>query len=154
MAYSYKPHHFEEFAEGQTFETPGRTLTETDVVRHAGITGDWTELHTNSEYAADSAFGERVVHGPLTFSVATGLLMGCGVMERTVIAFTGIEDLSLPRPTHVGNTVSLTAEVTRTREPESREDAGVVTFDCTVENQDDEVVLTFDMTFLVARREG
>lgn len=152
MAYSYEPHHFEDFTEGQTFETPGRTVTEADVVQHAGITGDWTELHTNSEYAADSSFGERIVHGPLTFSVATGLLMGCGLMERTVVAFTGVEELSLPRPTHVGDTVSLTAEVAETREPRSRDDAGVVTFDCTVENQNGDVVLTFDMTFLVSRR--
>lgn len=56
MPYSYPPHHFED---GQTFESVGRTVTESDFVMHAMVTGDWTELHTNAEYAEYGPFGER-----------------------------------------------------------------------------------------------
>ena len=74
MPYSYEPHAFEDFDAGQTFLSPGRTITESDVVLQSMLSGDWTEFHTNDEYAEESAFGERIAHGPLTFSVAIGVM--------------------------------------------------------------------------------
>jgi acyl dehydratase len=151
MPYSYEPHHFEDFEVGQTFESVGRTVTETDFVMHSALAGDWTELHTNAEYAADGPFGERIAHGPMTFVQATGLVYRMGIVERTAVAFVGMNYMDLPNPVHIGDTVSLDLEVTDKKEV-SRDDAGLVVLDGTVTNQDDTVVLEGDMKFLIERR--
>ena len=151
MPYSYEPHHFEDFEAGQTFESVGRTVTETDFVMHSALAGDWTELHTNAEYAADGPFGERIAHGPMTFVQATGLVYRMGIVERTAVAFVGMNYMDLPNPVHIGDTISLDLEVTDKKEV-SRDDAGLVVLDGTVTDQDDTVVLEGDMKFLIERR--
>jgi acyl dehydratase len=152
VPYSYEPQFFEDLTVGKRFESAGRTITEADVGAHSMFSGDWTEVHTNAEYAGETWFGERIAHGPLTFSVTTGLFARCGVMERAVVAFLGVDELRFPRPVHVGDTVSATFEVTDRRELESRDDAGVVEFDTEVTDADDEPVLTMTMRFMFARR--
>lgn len=154
MAYSYEPHYYDDFEAGQTFQTRGRTITESDVVMHSAVTGDWTEVHTNSEYAADTEFEGRIVHGPLTFSVATGLFMGAGMLERTVIAFVGVRELTFTRPLRIGQTISLDATVDEVRPHDDRDDAGLVTFETDVTTGDGDIVCRFDMTFLVSRRDA
>jgi acyl dehydratase len=151
--YSYEPHHFEDFEVGQTFESVGRTITETDFVTYSMFADDWTELHTNREYAADAEFGERVAHGPMTFVVATGLVHRTGIVERTVVAFLGMNYMDIPAPVRMDDTVSLSMEVTEARELSSRDDAGLVVLDSTLTNQDDEVVFEGDMKFLIEMRE-
>ncbi|MCO8244169.1 MULTISPECIES: MaoC/PaaZ C-terminal domain-containing protein [unclassified Haladaptatus] len=153
MPYSYEPHHFEDFEEGQTFESVGRTVTEYDFVQHSAFTGDWTELHTNKEYAEDEYFGERVAHGPMTFSLATGFVYRCGFLERTVLAFLGMNYMDIPAPVKMDDTISLDMEVTGTKKLSSRDDAGLVTIDTTMTNQEDTVVFEGDMKFLIKTRD-
>ena len=149
MPYSYEPHHFEDFEAGQTFESVGRTVTETDLVMHSSLSGDWTELHTNRHYAEAEYFGERVAHGPFTFVLATGFVYRSGIVERTVLAFLGMNYMDIPAPVHVGDTVSMEMEVTETKALSSRDDAGLVVIDTEVTNQDDETVFEGDMKFLI-----
>jgi acyl dehydratase len=149
MAYSYEPQYFEEFEEGQTFESVGRTVTESDFVMHSAFSGDWTELHTNAEYAEESMFGERVAHGPMTFILATGFVYRCGFLERRVMAFLGMNYMDIPVPVAMGDTISLDMEVTRTEEFSSRDDAGMVVIDTEMTNQDGETVFSGDMKFMV-----
>ncbi len=153
MPYSYQPHHFEEFEEGQTFESVGRTVTEADFVLHSAFSGDWTELHTNRHYADEEYFGERVAHGPMTFILATGFVYRCGFLERTVLAFLGMNYMDIPAPVYMGDTISLDMEVTETKELSSRDDAGLVTIDTTMTNQDGEEVFAGDMKFMIKREE-
>lgn len=153
MPYSYEPHYFEEMAEGTTFESAGRTITEADFVMHSMLTGDWTELHTNAEYAEEGPYGERIAHGPMTFIIATGLVQRCGFVERTVIAFLGMNYMDVPNPVTIGDTLTAIFEVTDQRELESRDDAGLVVIDSDVRNQDDEQVFAGDMKFLFKRQE-
>ncbi|QLH83932.1 MaoC/PaaZ C-terminal domain-containing protein [Halosimplex pelagicum] len=153
MPYSYEPHYFEEFDEGQTFESVGRTVTEADFVLHSAFSGDWTELHTNAEYAEESQFGERIAQGPMTFVLATGFVYRCGFLERRVVAFLGMNYMDIPAPVYAGDTVSAVFEVTETRDLSSRDDAGLVVLDGEMTNQDDEPVFAGDMKFLVERRE-
>jgi acyl dehydratase len=152
MPYSYEPHHFEDFEEGQEFESVGRTVTESDFVMHSALAGDWTELHTNAEYAADQEFGERIAHGPMTFVQATGFVYRTGIVERTAIAFLGMNYMDLPNPVHIGDTLSLDIVVSETKEVSSRDDAGLVVLDTEMTNQDDTVVFQGDMKFLVKSR--
>ena len=152
MPYSYEPQFFEDLTLGKRFESAGRTVTETDVGMHSALTGDWTEVHTNREYAEETRFGERIAHGPLTFSLATGLFARCGVMERTVVAFLGVDDLRFSRPVHVGDTVSATFEVTDRRESGSRPGAGIVDFETVISNGERESVLEMTMRFMFSKR--
>lgn len=153
MPYSYEPHYFEDFEVGQTFRSVGRTVTETELVLHSALTGDWTELHTNRHYAEDEYFGERVAHGPMTFILATGFVYRSGIVERTVLAFLGMNYMDIPAPVHIGDTISLEMEVTETRTISSRDDSGLVVIDTAMTNQDDEDVFAGDMKFLIKRRE-
>ena len=151
MAYSYEPQYWEEYEVGQTFESVGRTVTEADFVMHSAFSGDWTELHTNAEYAEDSMFGERVAHGPMTFILATGFVYRCGFLERRVVAFLGMNYMNLPNALGMGETISLEMEVTEKEEFSSRDDAGLVVIDTTMTNQDDVVVFEGDMKFMIKR---
>ncbi|MFQ5399479.1 MAG: MaoC/PaaZ C-terminal domain-containing protein [Anaerolineae bacterium] len=79
--------YFEDFEVGLTLTTAGRTITETDVVSFAGLSGDYNQIHTDAEYAARDTFGQRIAHGLLVHSIATGLAVQSGVIEGTVLAF-------------------------------------------------------------------
>ncbi|WP_436346041.1 MaoC/PaaZ C-terminal domain-containing protein [Natronorubrum sp. FCH18a] len=152
MAYSYEPHHFEEFREGQTFRSPGRTITETDVVMQSALTGDWNELHTNKEHAEARDFGERIAHGAMTFNYALGNVMSIGILERTAYAFLGMDAMVLPNPAYIGDTVSVDIEVAETKDLESRDDVGLVVFETKMTTQDETVVFQGDLKFFVLRR--
>ncbi|AUG48952.1 MULTISPECIES: MaoC/PaaZ C-terminal domain-containing protein [Haloarcula] len=152
MAYSYEPHHFEDFEEGQEFISVGRTVTESDFVMHSALSGDWTELHTNKEYAEQQEFGERIAHGPMTFVQATGFVYRTGIVERTAFAFLGMNYMDLPNPVHIGDTLQLEIVVDNTKEV-GRDDAGLVVLDTEMENQDGTVVFEGDMKFLIKKRE-
>jgi acyl dehydratase len=154
MPYSYEPHHFEDMAEGKTFQSAGRTVTETDFVMHSMFTGDWTELHTNAEYAEEGPFEGRIAQGPMTFILATGFVQRCGFVERTVVAFLGMNYMDIPNPVYIGDTVSATFECTEKRELGSRDDAGLVVIDSEMTTQDGDVVFAGDMKFLFKRREA
>ncbi|GGK77792.1 MaoC family dehydratase [Haloarcula sebkhae] len=152
MAYSYEPHHFEDFEEGQEFISVGRTVTESDFVMHSALSGDWTELHTNKEYAEEQEFGERIAHGPMTFVQATGFVYRTGIVERTAFAFLGMNYMDLPNPVHIGDTLQLEIVVDNTKEV-GRDDAGLVVLDTEMENQDGTIVFEGDMKFLIKKRE-
>lgn len=154
MHQSYEPHALADLSVGQRFESGGRTITEADVVNYAGVSGDWTALHTDAEAARDSPFGERVVHGPLTFAVATGLLLRTGLLAGTIQAFLGVDELRCPNPLGFDETVSVVADVTEVRPMESRPESGLVVFDLTVATAAGEVVLTADARFMVQRKDS
>jgi len=154
MHQSYEPHALADLSVGQRFETGGRTITEADVVNFAGVSGDFTALHTDVEAAGESEFGERIVHGPLTFAVATGLFLRTGILAGTVQAFLGVDELRFPRPLLMDETVSLVAEVTEARPMESRPDSGLAVFDLTVSDSAGETVLTTDARFMIAREDS
>ncbi|PSP81191.1 monoamine oxidase [Halobacteriales archaeon QS_4_69_225] len=152
MAYSYEPHHFEDFEEGQEFISVGRTVTESDFVMHSALSGDWTELHTNKEYAQEQDFGERIAHGPMTFVQATGFVYRTGVVERTAYAFLGMNYMDLPNPVNIGDTLQLEMVVSNKKEV-GRDDVGMVVLDTEMENQEGTTVFEGDMKFLIKKKD-
>ena len=66
--------YFEQIEIGETYESPGRTVTETDIVLFAGLSGDYNVIHTDAEFMKSSIFGERIAHGLLGLSIQAGLL--------------------------------------------------------------------------------
>jgi 3-hydroxybutyryl-CoA dehydratase len=82
--------YFEELALGQKIFTSGRTVTEADVVAFAGLSGDYNQIHTDAQYAAQGPFGQRVAHGLLVLAIVSGLAVQTGVMERMEVQQAGI----------------------------------------------------------------
>ena len=140
--------YFEEFAEGLTLETRGRTITETDIVNFAGLSGDFNPMHTNADFAAGTPFGQRVAHGLLGLSVASGLAYQMGFLEGTVIAFTGLE-WKFREPIFIGDTIRVQVKVVKKRAMPAA-GGGFVTFDVKVVNQQDKVTQKGQWTVLVA----
>jgi acyl dehydratase len=130
--------YFEEFTVGDVAESVGRTITEADVVNFAALSGDWNLIHTDAEYSKAQMFGQRVAHGLLVLSIASGLAVRLGFMEDTVIAFRGLE-WKFARPIFIGDTVRLRVTVDEKKEM-ARLGGGLVNFRLEVLNQKDEVV--------------
>jgi len=142
--------YFEEFEEGMELETRGRTITETDLVNFAGVSGDFNPMHTDEVYASKTQFGKRVAHGLLGLAVASGLSYQMGFLEGTVLAFTGIE-WKFRAPIFIGDTIRVAVKVTKLREMKAA-GGGFVSFDVRVLNQDDAVTQKGEWTILVASK--
>ncbi len=144
--------YFEDWAVGQEYVTPGRTMTETDIVMFAGMSGDYNELHTNAEFMKESHFGQRIGHGLLGLAVAHGLWFRSGALEGTVIAFLGIESWEFKAPFFIGDTLRVRFRAAEARASTSKPDRGVVKFFLELINQDDEVVQSGYKTLLLHRK--
>jgi 3-hydroxybutyryl-CoA dehydratase len=144
--------YFEEFETGMSVTSMGRTITETDIVNFAGITGDWTQIHTNAEYAARHPFGQRVAHGLLALSIASALAARLGFVEDTILAFREIGEWKFSLPIFIGDTIHMRAIVTGTKAMR-RLGGGSVTFKVEILNQRDEVVQRGTWGLLVRSRE-
>lgn len=143
-------YYFEEFSVGQEMESPGRTVTEADIVLFAGLSGDYNQLHTDAVYAEGTQYGRRIAHGLLGLSIASGLAARAGFIEGTALAFLGL-DWRFKAPIHIGDTVSLVARVTRTR-PMRSAGGGLVVFDVRLVNQDGRVTQQGEWSMLMCSR--
>lgn len=144
-------HRWESLTVGDIVESPGLTISEAHLVTWAGLTGDIVSLHLDEVYASKTPFGQRIGHGPLTLAAALGLITQTGYFSN-VAAWLGLDVVRATRPVFIGDTVRARAEVTVARET-SKPENGVWTLDYTVLNQRDEVVMTFQSSFLI-KREG
>ncbi|MBV7337172.1 MaoC family dehydratase N-terminal domain-containing protein [Chloroflexi bacterium TSY] len=129
--------YFEEFVIGDQTESAGRTITETDIVNFASLSGDWNLIHTDAEYSAAGMFGQRVAHGLLILSIASGLAVRLGFMEETVSAFRGLT-WKFSKPVFIGDTVRLRVTVEEIKAMR-RLRGGIVIFKMEVINQNNEV---------------
>jgi 3-hydroxybutyryl-CoA dehydratase len=151
-AYQPRGRYFEEFSIGDQVVTTGRTVTEADIVSFAGLSGDYNQIHTDAHYAAEEAFGQRVAHGLLVLSIASGLAVQSGMIEGTVLAFREL-DWKFSRPVMIGDTVHVQLEVIETK-PLSRLGGGSITMKTTVYNQHDEVVHRGNWVMLIKSKDG
>src|ERR1700693_4370352 len=142
--------YFEDFLVGEESTTAGRTVTETDIVSFAGITGDWNEKHTNKELAEHDPSKQRIAHGALVFSIGTGLSVRMGQTADTVIAFYGLDRLRFVKPTFIGDTIRVRQKVEEKSERDAK--SGIVTMLNEVINQRDEVVVSYTAKVLLKRR--
>jgi acyl dehydratase len=140
--------HLEAFKVGDKSVSPGRTVAEADIVMFAGISGDWNELHTNAEYMKKSSFGQRIAHGMLTLSIASGLALRAR-QNLEVLAFLGMENVRFLAPVFIGDTIRVESEVLEARPSKSRPETGVLKFRNTVKNQRDEAVATWENVLMV-----
>ncbi len=142
---------FEEFEVGQQIITTGRTITESDIVNFAGLSGDYNQIHTDSEFAAHTPFNKRIAHGLLGLSIVSGLAMRTGILEGTVIAFREINNWRFTNPVFIGDTIHAELNIVETKAI-PRLKGGSINIEITVKNQRDEVTMKGIWTALVASR--
>jgi len=137
---------------GMKFRSPGRTITDADLVGFAGLTGDFSELHTSDVYAKSSQFGRRVAHGMLGLAYAHGLMWPrTGELRETAIAFLGISDWRFLGPIFVGDTIFVNYELAELRDSKSRPSQAIAMFDVAVVDQNDRVVQQGRKALLVSK---
>lgn len=141
--------YFEDIQVGEEYVSPGRTMTEADIVIFAGLSGDYNVLHTDAEFMKSSIFGERIAHGLLGLAIQSGLLTR-GMRPYATIAFLGLR-WKFKGPIKIGDTIKVRAKVVGKKET-SKPDRGIVTLERQVINQRGEVMQEGETDLMVARR--
>ncbi|WP_336057146.1 MaoC/PaaZ C-terminal domain-containing protein [Nitratireductor sp. CH_MIT9313-5] len=142
----------EDFEEGRVDISPGRTVTETDVVAYSWVSGDVNPMHTDAQYAAKSPIGARIAHGTLGMSIATGLSAQIGGLIGTAIAAIGVDDWTFLKPIFIGDTVTLHATVVSARVSSSKPDRGILIRRMELKNQRGDIVQSGLMKTMVRAR--
>ena len=143
---------YEDLYVGMRFRSPGRTILDADLIGFAGLTGDYSELHTSDVYARASQFGRRVAHGMLGLAYAHGLMWArTGELRETAVAFLGIEDWRFLGPIFVGDTIFVDYVLAELRDSRSRPTQAIATFDVSVVNQDGTAVQRGRKALLVSK---
>ena len=147
LGYTYADLHV-----GMSFRSPGRTITDADLVAFAGLTGDFSELHTSDVYASNSQFGRRVAHGMLGLAYAHGLMWArTGELRETAIAFLGIGEWKFVGPIFIGDTIFVDYRIAELRDSRSKPTQAIATFDVEVVKQDGSVVQRGKKALLVSK---
>jgi len=139
---------FEDFQPGQTLTSAGRTVTEHDVAAFAGLSGDFNQIHTDAEFAKTTPFGQRIAHGILGLSIASGLAVQTGILGANVLAFREINEWKFVKPVFLGDTIHVEMEVTEAKAL-PRIGGGSVTLSVKVNNQANETAMKGIWTVLV-----
>lgn len=143
--------YFEDFILGEEIVTPARTVTQTDIVNFACLSGDFNEVHTNFEYCKTTLFGEPIAHGPLVYAIMGGLQYASGVNDGTLLALLQIDDWRMLGPVKHGDTIRMVSRVLEKKET-SKPDRGVVTFQRQCVKQDGTVAQEMKAMLMYRRR--
>lgn len=151
----FEKKYFEDIAVGDSCISVGRTITEADIVNFAGISGDYNTLHTDAEYAKTSIAGQRLAHGLLVMSVASGLFTRTAynlAITATLTAMTEIRSWKFQKPVLIGDTIHVQMEVIEKADPKPDSKSGKAVFRRTVLNQCDEAVQSGETVMLIKKR--
>jgi acyl dehydratase len=144
---------YEDFAVGDVFQSRlGRTVTETDNVWFTCLTLNTNQVHFNNEFAAGTPFGRALVNSTFTLALVTG--MSVPDTSENATANLSWTDIKLPNPVYVGDTLWAETQVLSKRESESRASVGIVGVRCRGINQRREVVIEFQRTFMIYKRDA
>lgn len=140
---------FEAYQVGFSRRTTGRTITEADVVLHAGQTGDFFPHHMDAEWCATQPFQRRMAHGTLILSVAVG--MTAGTINPHSMSY-GYDRVRFIAPVFIGDTITVRATISEKRDHAKRITHGIVSERVEVANQRQETILVCDHLYLVERQ--
>ncbi|MDO9433957.1 MaoC/PaaZ C-terminal domain-containing protein [Hydrogenophaga sp.] len=143
--------YFDDFELGQEIVSPARTVTSTDIVNFACLSGDFNEVHTNFEYCKTTPFGEPIAHGPLVYAIMGGLQYASGINDGTLLGLLGIDNWRMIGPVKHGDTVRLVQTVVEKKET-SKPDRGVISFQRQCVNQHGVAVQEMKATLMYKRR--
>lgn len=138
--------YFDEYEVGESWSSRGRTITEAHIINFAGVSGDWFPLHTDAVYAKQTAFHERIAHGMLVLSAATGLLL---LHPDIVVAFYGMDRVRFVNPTLIGDTIHLEMVVEDLQDKQNG--TGVVTSELRVVKQTGDPVIISTVKMLLKK---
>ena len=133
--------YFEDYQLDSERTSYGRTITEADIVTHAGQTGDFFPHHMDEEWCKTQPFGHRIAHGTLTFSIAVG--MPANLINPVAFSY-GYEHLRFIKPVFIGDTITTTTTISKKEDHPKRENMGIVYETLSVKNQRAEVVMVCD----------
>lgn len=145
--------YFEDYTVGESFKSPGRTITETDITMFAALTGDWHPIHTNVEFAKKTFFGERIAHGLLTLCIGSAQIFRLGpfvALPKSFIAFYGMDSVRFTAPVKIGDTIHCVVQVDKV-EPKD-EKTGVIVAKNIIRNQRDEDCVIYTTRILAGRK--
>lgn len=143
--------YYDDFVVGQEIVTGQRTVTQTDIVNFACLSGDFNGVHTNFEYCKTTPFGEPIAHGPLVLAIMGGLSYASGINDGTLLALLQLDAWRLLAPIKHGDTIHMVSQVLDKRET-SRPDRGIVVFERRCVKQDGSVAQEMKVTMLYRRR--
>jgi acyl dehydratase len=147
----WKGRYYEDFEVGDIYRhTLGRTITESDNTWFTLLSMNPNQLHFNKEYGARTEFGRRLVNSTLTLTIVTGLSVSD--ISQNVVANLGWDEVRLPNPLFIGDTLYAKTRVLEKRESKSRPHVGIVKFETRGVNQDGKVVISFMRTIMVYKR--
>ena len=142
--------YFDDYEVGSLVKSHGRTMTEADIVLHAGQTGDFYPHHMDAEFCATQPFGQRIAHGTLILSVAIGMLASGDINEAAMTY--GYEAIRFIRPVFIGDTITAHASIAEKREyRKNPENYGLVDEKVEVLNQHGEIVMALTHIYLVSK---
>ncbi|XEC92637.1 MaoC family dehydratase [Paenibacillus tarimensis] len=141
--------YYDDYEIGSGRTTIGRTVTETDIVLHAGQTGDFYPHHMDAEWCKTQEFKQRIAHGTLIFSIGVG--MTAGAVNPEAFSY-GYDRLRFIKPVFIGDTIRVKLTVKEKRDHPKRTGFGIVSEYCEVLNQHDETVLACEHLLMVKKR--
>ena len=144
-------HYFEDFEVGMEFVSPARTITQTDIVNFACLSGDFNEVHTNFEYCKTTKAGEPIAHGPLVYAIMGGLQYASWINDGTLLGLLQIDNWRMLESVKHGDTIRLHSRVIKKTEV-SKPTQGVVTFERQCIKQDGTVAQEMTATLMYRRR--
>jgi acyl dehydratase len=131
--------YFEDFEIGRTYTTPRRTITSTDIVNFACLSGDFNAPHVDWEFCKQQPYGEPIAHGPLVLAIAGGLSCQSGMNDGTVVAMMGLDEWRIHKPVKHGDTIEVATTPIEKRLT-SKGGRGIVIFNRDILNQHGETV--------------
>lgn len=143
--------YYEDFEVGMELLTPSRTITQTDIVNFASLSGDFNAPHSDHEFCKSQPYGEPIAHGPLIYAVMGGLTYASGINDGTIVAMLGTDAWRIHLPVKHGDTIHVMQRVISKR-PTSKPDRGIVEFEREIRNQRGEVVHSLKGTNMYLRR--
>jgi len=147
--------YFEDIAVGDSCISVGRTITETDIVNFAGISGDYNTIHTDAEYAKSSIAGQRLAHGLLVMVIASGLFTRTAYnlsITETLTALAEIKSWKFLKPVLIGDTIHVLVEIIEKADAKPESKSGRIIFRRSVVNQRGEVVQAGEYVSLIKKR--
>lgn len=143
--------YFEDLKRGEVFESSGRTITESDMTFFSMLSGDWNPIHCDQDYASKTRFGERLVHGAYGIAIATGMMHGLGIFEKSAVAMMSIREWKFIKPIMVGMSLRLRLTILDFEEGSSQR-VGRVNRRLELVNENDEVVQDGESDMLILKK--
>lgn len=143
--------YYEDFEIGQRYVTPRRTVTLTDIVNFACLSGDYNAPHIDHVFCAEQPYKEPIAHGPLVLAIASGLQCLSGINDGTIVAMLGTDKWRIHLPVKAGDTLNVVV-VPIEKKLTSSGDKGIVSFNREIKNQRGEVVQSMVTTLMYLTR--